>query len=51
MASETVLEVLVRHHVLTSDRPIPEVLDAIFGGISPTRHRVAAGQASGEYLL
>jgi hypothetical protein len=51
MASETVLEVLVRRHVLTSDRPIPEVLDAIFGGISPTRHRVAASQAGGEYLL
>jgi hypothetical protein len=34
MASEQVLEVTVRRHVLTSELPFPAVLDGIFGGIS-----------------
>ena len=34
MASEHVLDVLVRRHVFDSERPFPDVLDAIFGGIS-----------------
>jgi uncharacterized protein (DUF302 family) len=34
MASEQVLEVVVRRHVFTSERPFPAVLDGIFGGIS-----------------
>jgi hypothetical protein len=34
MASERVLEVPVRRHVLDSERPFPAVLDGIFGGIS-----------------
>ena len=34
MASEQVLEVLVRRHVFDSDRPFSSVLDGIFGGIS-----------------
>jgi uncharacterized protein (DUF302 family) len=34
MASEQVLEVVVRRHVFASERPFPAVLDGIFGGIS-----------------
>ena len=34
MASEQVLDVAVRRHVLTSARPFQVVLDGIFGGIS-----------------
>ena len=34
MASEQALDVSVRRHVLTSDRPFQEVLDDIYGGIS-----------------
>ena len=34
MASEQVLEVLVRRHVFDSERPFDSVLDGIFGGIS-----------------
>ena len=34
MASEQVLDVPVRRHVLTSERPFPVVLDGIYDGIS-----------------
>jgi hypothetical protein len=34
VASEQVLDVLVRRHVIDSERPCPAVLDGIFGGIS-----------------
>jgi hypothetical protein len=34
MASEQVLDVVVRRHMLTSERPFADVLDGIFGGIS-----------------
>ena len=34
MASEQVLEVVVRRHVFDSERPFSPVLDGIFGGIS-----------------
>lgn len=34
MASEQVLEVVVRRHVFDSERPFTPVLDGIFGGIS-----------------
>ena len=34
MASERVLDVMVRHHVLDTDRPFACVLDGIFSGIS-----------------
>jgi uncharacterized protein (DUF302 family) len=34
MPSEHVLDVLVRRHVIDSDRPFADVLDGIFGGIS-----------------
>jgi hypothetical protein len=34
MASERVLEVLMRRHVFDSERPFASVLDGIFGGIS-----------------
>jgi hypothetical protein len=34
MASEQVRDVVVRRHVFTSERPFPDVLDGIFGGIS-----------------
>jgi hypothetical protein len=34
MASEQVLEVLVRRHVFDSERPFSSVLEGIFGGIS-----------------
>ena len=34
MASEQVLDISVRRHVLTSERPFQAVLDGIFGGIS-----------------
>ena len=34
MASEQVLDIPVRRHVLTSERPFQVVLDGIFGGIS-----------------
>jgi hypothetical protein len=34
MASEHVLEVLVRRHVIDSEQPFSGVLDGIFGGIS-----------------
>jgi len=34
MASEQVLDVAVRRHIFTSERPFPDVLDGIFGGIS-----------------
>src|SRR6266571_2279265 len=34
MVSERVLEVVVRRHVFTSERPFPAVLDGIFSGIS-----------------
>jgi hypothetical protein len=34
MASEQVLEIAVRRHILASEQPFPAVLDGIFGGIS-----------------
>jgi len=34
VASEHVLDVLIRRHVFDSERPFPDVLGAIFGGIS-----------------
>ena len=34
MASEQVLDVVVRRHIFTSERPFPDALDGIFGGIS-----------------
>jgi hypothetical protein len=34
VASEHVLDVLIRRHVFDSERPFLDVLDAIFGGIS-----------------
>jgi hypothetical protein len=34
MASEQVLEVSVRRHVLDSDRPFSDVLDGVYGAIS-----------------
>ncbi len=34
MASEQVLQVSVRRHVLDSDRPFSDVLDGVYGGIS-----------------
>ena len=34
MASEQVLEVVVRRHVFDSERPFSSVLDGVFGGIS-----------------
>jgi hypothetical protein len=34
VASERVLDLAVRRHVLTSERPFPVVLDGIYGGIS-----------------
>ena len=34
MASEQVLEVLLRRYVFDSDRPFASVLDGVFGGIS-----------------
>ena len=34
MASEQVMEVLVRRHVFDSERPFASVLDGVFGGIS-----------------
>jgi hypothetical protein len=34
MASQQVLEVLIRRHVFDSARPFADVLDGIFGGIS-----------------
>ena len=34
MASEQILEVLMRRHVFDSERPFSDVLDGIFGGIS-----------------
>ena len=34
MASEQVLDVLVRRHIINSDRPFSSVLDGIFAGIS-----------------
>jgi len=34
VASEQVLDIPVRRHVLTSDRPFPDVLDGVYDGIS-----------------
>ena len=34
MAAEDVLEVRVRRHVFTSERPFAEIMDGIYGGIS-----------------
>ncbi len=34
MASEQVLDVVLRRHMFTSDRPFQAVLDGIFAGIS-----------------
>jgi len=34
LASEDVIEVVVRRHVFSSGRPFPSVLEGIFGGIS-----------------
>ena len=34
MTSEQVLDVVMRRHVLASDRPFDQVLAGIFGGIS-----------------
>jgi hypothetical protein len=44
MASEHELEVLVRRHVLDSERPFGTVLDGIFAGIS----RPDIGQLFGQ---
>jgi len=48
MASEQVLEVLMRRHVFHSERPFAAVLDGIFGGITQPdtpRHRTGTGAA------
>jgi hypothetical protein len=34
MGSENVIEILVRRHVIDTERPFPDVLDGIYGGIS-----------------
>jgi hypothetical protein len=34
MASDQVLDVVVRRHIFNSERPFPAVLDGIFGGVS-----------------
>src|ERR1700691_4728374 len=34
LAAEDVLEVRVRRHVFTSERPFAEIMDGIYGGIS-----------------
>jgi len=34
VGSENVMEVLVRRHVIDTERPFPDVLDGIWGGIS-----------------
>ena len=34
MASEQLLDVAVRRHIFTSERPFADVLDGIFAGIS-----------------
>ena len=34
MATEQVLEVSIRRHIIESERPFASVLDGIFGGIS-----------------
>ena len=51
MASEQVLEVLVRRHVIDSGRSFSEVLDGIFGGISEPDVPVLFSKlaASGSY--
>src|SRR6266542_5358504 len=51
MASERVLEVVVRRHVFTSNQPFPAVLDGIFSGISQPRHQAAVQQAREQHLL
>ena len=35
MATEQVLEVSIRRHIIESEWPFANVLDGIFGGISP----------------
>ena len=44
MASEQVLDVAVRRHVFTSERPFRDVLDGIFGGISQPDIRALFGK-------
>jgi len=44
VASEHVLDVQVRRHVFDSERPFPDVLDAIFGGISQPDIEALFGQ-------
>src|SRR5580704_7518461 len=39
MTSERVLDVMVRRHVFTTDRPFARVLDGIFSGISQMQSR------------
>ena len=44
VASEHVLDVQIRRHVFDSERPFPDVLDAIFGGISQPDIEALFGQ-------
>ena len=44
MASEQVLDVAVRRHIFTSERPFPDVLNGIFGGISQPDIRALFGK-------
>ena len=47
VASEQVLDIPVRRHVLTSEGPFQVVLDGIYGGIEPAGHRGAVRHAGG----
>ena len=51
MASEHVLDIPVRRHVLTSERPFQVVLDGIYTGISQPDLGGAVRRAGGQYLL
>jgi len=44
VASENVLNVQIRRHVFDSERPFPDVLGAIFGGISQPDIEVLFGK-------
>jgi uncharacterized protein (DUF302 family) len=51
MASETIIEVRVQRHVITSERPISDVIDGIYSGISRPDIGVLLGklETSGSY--
>jgi hypothetical protein len=54
MASEQVLDVVMRRHIFTSERPIQMVLDSVFGGISQPDitalfGKLAASTSYGEF--